>query len=150
MGMGYKRILVPMDGSKNSMKAAKWAINLAQVCEAELEFLYVVNLKGELLRPTVLDRHTSILEDAIDLGKRLLDTALDLVPASIQARGHCISGDANEAIIKEAQALSCDMIVMGSRGLGAIHAAILGSVSGYVLEHAKCPVVMIKAKQKEE
>ncbi len=148
--MGHKRILVPMDGSENSMQAAEWAINLAQACEAELEFLYVVNLKGELLRPTVLDRHTSILEDAIDLGKRLLDTALDLVPISIKARGHCVSGDADETILKEVQALSCDMIVMGSRGIGAIHAAILGSVSGYILEHAKCPVVMIKAEQKEK
>ena len=41
-----------------------------------------------------------------------------------------------------------ELIVMGSRGLGALRSALLGSVSSYVLEHARCPVVLVKSGNK--
>uniref|UniRef100_H2YBW7 UspA domain-containing protein n=1 Tax=Ciona savignyi TaxID=51511 RepID=H2YBW7_CIOSA len=47
-----------------------------------------------------------------------------------------------EAIVKIATDENCDVIVMGSRGLGAVRRTILGSVSDYVIHHAKIPVII--------
>lgn len=49
-----------------------------------------------------------------------------------------------EIIVNAAKKLEADQIVMGSRGLGGIQQFLVGSVSKYVVEHAHCPVLVIK------
>jgi nucleotide-binding universal stress UspA family protein len=147
--MGCSRILVPVDGSENSFKAAQQAIDLGLCCEAELEFLHVVNLGSSLSRAQAnaqQTKDTSVLEDVIDRGRKILDQALDLVPENLKAKGHCVSGVPEMAILQEAQ--KCDVIVMGTRGLGALRAVLVGSVSSYVLNNAKCSVLLVKADKK--
>jgi len=147
--MGCSRILVPVDGSENSFKAAQQAIDLGLCCEAELEFLHVVNLGSSLSRSQAnaqQTKDTSVLEDVIDRGRKILDQALDLVPETLKAKGHCVSGVPETAILQEAQ--KCDVIVMGTRGLGALRAVLVGSVSSYVLNNAKCSVLLVKADKK--
>ena len=51
-------------------------------------------------------------------------------------------GNPGEAIVKIAEDENATMIVMGTRGLGVIRRTILGSVSDYVVHHAKCPVLI--------
>ena len=142
--MDCRKILVPMDGSDSSLRAAEQALEIAAVYGAELEYLYVVDLEGVLANREAVQGN-SVLEEAVEAGKAVLDQALDRTPVGLPARGRCISGSAAKAILKAATEDQADMIVMGSRGLGAFRAAILGSVSSYVLEHAKCPVVLVKA-----
>ena len=142
--MDCRRILVPMDGSDSSLRAAEQALEIASIYGAELEYLYVVDLEGALTHREAVQGN-SVLEEAVEAGKAVLDQALDRTPAGLPARGRCISGSAVNALLKAAAEDQADMIVMGSRGLGAFRAALLGSVSSYVLEHAKCPVVLVKA-----
>lgn len=54
------------------------------------------------------------------------------------------TGDPAEAIMDYAKEINTDLIIMGSRGLGLVRGVLLGSVSKYVLEHAKCPVLIVK------
>ena len=49
-----------------------------------------------------------------------------------------------EAIIAEAEKQSANLIIMGTRGLGKIRRTFLGSVSDYVVQHARCPVVVVR------
>jgi Universal stress protein UspA and related nucleotide-binding proteins len=149
--MGWSRILVPVDGSANAFKAAQQAIDLAKCCEAELEFLHVVNLTASLGIPSAVgskEKDTSVLEDAIDHGRKILDQLLDLVPPEVKAKGHCVSGSTEKVILQEAEASRCDLIVMGSRGLGALRAVLVGSISCAVLNNASCSVMLIKADKK--
>lgn len=149
--MGCSRILVPVDGSDTSFAAVQQAIELALACEAEIKFLYVVNLEDSLLTPPVIGKaeaETSVLEDVIDKGRRILDEVLDTVPDAVKAKGHCVSGNPETVILREASAGNYDLIVMGSRGLGAIRSVLMGSVSSYVLNNAKCSVMLVKADKK--
>ena len=49
-----------------------------------------------------------------------------------------------EAILEEVEAHHCDLVVMGTRGLGRLAGLLLGSVSQKVVQHAQCPVLMVR------
>jgi len=55
-------------------------------------------------------------------------------------------GSAGEGLVQMAEEEQCDLIVMGTRGLGSIRRTILGSVSDYVLHHSKVPVIICPKK----
>ncbi len=151
--MEYKTILVPIDGSESSVAAVHTAVELAERLQASLEFLHVVNLDGAFLQSAgeCKRKSHSVLENAVDTGKQILNHALDYTPNGLKARGHCLSGeDAAQAILDSAERIAADLIVIGSRGIGGFKAAVLGSVSGYVLSHANCPVVVVKANNKSQ
>lgn len=142
-----KKILVPIDGSEGAKKAVDDAINLAKLCKSEIDFVYVANVNGCVGGYPLSDSDdypNAILDDVIRIGKELLDGAKAMVPEEIKVTTHCVKGEPEEQIIKIADEVTCDMIVMGSRGLSAFKSAFLGSVSQYVVEHAKCPVMVVK------
>jgi nucleotide-binding universal stress UspA family protein len=56
------------------------------------------------------------------------------------------TGDARKEICAFAEEVDASVIVMGSRGLGALKRMVLGSVSSYVVSHATCPVVIFREK----
>ena len=60
------------------------------------------------------------------------------------AETHLRSGDPDKEIIRTAEALGVGLIVIGSRGLGAISRALIGSVSDSVVKHAHCPVLVMR------
>lgn len=141
-------ILVPVDGSSSSMRAVEFAITLAEATLSRIEFLSVVDAEGtmENLSPENISAHHSALEMAMSESQIILNDALEMVPKGIEARARCVSGSAAKSIVKAAQEDKCSMVVMGTRGLGAITAALLGSVSSYVLQHTDCPVTLVKAE----
>ena len=122
-----KKILVPVDGSVNGCKAVDEAIYLASKCKAKMDFLYVSSgINKDIPSELVFDRIWTKL------------------PEDIQAEKHVESGPIPKAILKFAENAESDMIVMGSRGLGLLKGAILGSVSQKVVEESKIPVMVIK------
>lgn len=79
-------------------------------------------------------------------GTRVLEKAASLLPTSCgQVSQHLEIGDPAQVILSMAQNQSVDLIIMGSRGLGAIQEHVIGSVSHRVTTHAPCPVLLIKA-----
>ncbi|KAJ3311010.1 hypothetical protein HDU76_003228 [Blyttiomyces sp. JEL0837] len=69
------------------------------------------------------------------LGNRVLDKG-------IACRAIALRGDAREEIAAKVQEIKADMLVVGSRGLGAIKRAFLGSVSDYLVHHCHCAVIL--------
>ena len=135
-----KKILVPMDGSKNSMRGLDEAIYLARQCHAIITGLYVIPISNST------DSQISNLE------KYLLDNASKFMSkAKTRAAQNgiifddaIIHGDEGPKIISYADIKSYDIIVIGSRGMGSIKEMFLGSTSNYVLHKSKIPVLIVK------
>ncbi len=121
------KILVPVDGSVNGCKAVDEAIYFAEKCKADIDFVYVAsNINKDIPSHIVFDR------------------IAEKLPESIKSENHVESGNISKAILKVADTVGSDIIIMGSRGLGLFKGAFLGSVSQHVVEEAKIPVMVIK------
>ena len=137
--MDCRRILVPMDGSDSSLRAAEQALEIASIYGAELEYLYVVDLEGALTHREAVQGN-SVLEEAVEAGKAVLDQALDRTPAGLPARGRCISGSAVNAILKAAAEDQADMIVMGAWGRSRLSELVLGGASRFLFKNSDIPL----------
>ena len=67
-----------------------------------------------------------------------------LVPDGVAFSSRAVVGHPGSELLKRAKAANHDLIVMGSRGRGAVRSAVLGSVSHYVLNHGHLPVLIVK------
>ena len=136
-----KNILVPVDGSDGSDKAVSHAIGMAEIYGAKLNFLYVANI-NQLAINAALSQ--AILDAVTKAGKTILDRAENMVPSGIEKESFSETGSPAAVILEFEENLNADLIVMGSRGLGVVKGILLGSVSQYIIERSKCPVLVIK------
>jgi len=139
------KILVPVDGSEPALEAVRHVLGLlGNGLKASLVLATVqepVYLYERVLPPDadVLERVTGAV------GARALADAEALCKAAgVSYEREIVSGDAAQAVRDLAGARSCDAIVMGARGLGAVKSALLGSVSHRVLQDAPMPVTVVK------
>ena len=136
-----KNILVPVDGSEGADRAIEKAVMLAQTCGAKLNLLYVANINQLAINAVLSD---AILDSVTKAGNVILDRALEMVPAGVAKESFSDTGSPAVVILDFAETNDIDLIVMGSRGLGVVKGVLLGSVSQYVVEQSKCPVLVVK------
>ena len=139
--MEVKNILVPVDGSEGSDRAVTQAISLAEACGAKLTFLYVANINPLAINACLSD---AILDAVTKAGNVILDRVMDMVPTGVEKEAFSETGSPAVVILGFATDKEMDMIVMGSRGLGVVKGVLLGSVSQYIVEQSKCPVLVVK------
>lgn len=143
----FKRILVPVDGSEISERAADKAIALAKAAGGSIDFLYVANLTGATGGRSLkhdISLPESVLDQFKEPGNVALMRMLEKVPEGVNAEKHCLTGLPADTILDFSDKVSASVIVMGSRGLNAAQSMLLGSVSQYLVERAKCPVMIVK------
>lgn len=139
--MFYSNILVAYDGSNLSRKALAQAVKLAEESRRQgaggtLDVVYVQQDVAAMVGlPYILDPNES---------ESILAEAKLLVPPALNASFTALRGQPAGAILRHAQERRSDLIVMGSRGLGAIREFFLGSVSHHVVQQAAVPVLVIK------
>jgi nucleotide-binding universal stress UspA family protein len=142
-------ILVPVDGSEHSKNAAQTAIRLASSYGAGLIVISVVAppayfVAGPVGAPADLTEYYKLeTEDATSA----VDAAVALAKeGGIAARSQVLRPDKSvvEAIVEYASNEKVDLIVIGTRGLGGFKKMLLGSVSGGVIAHAHCPVLVVR------
>ena len=136
-----KNILVPVDGSEGSDRAVAEAIKLAEVCEGKLNFLYIANINQLAINAVLSD---AILDSVTKAGNVVLDRAMEMVPEGVEKESFSDTGSPAVVVLDFAETNDIDLIVMGSRGLGVVKGVLLGSVSQYVVEQSKCPVLVVK------
>ena len=137
----FKRILVPVDGSESSDKSIEKAVSLAKICGAKLHFLYVANINQIAINPNL----THAIMDAMRAaGTAILERAATVVGENIEYEKIMENGAPAEVILEYEEILDADLIIMGSRGLGVVKGVLLGSVSQYIIERAKIPVLIVK------
>lgn len=140
-----EKILVPVDGSENSKKALMEAKKIGSLLNSEITIMNVV--KDIVAHPYIANQDYGIKtnEGLMELGKALLEDSVKLVgdfPGEVKTK--LKYGDPGRAIIEEANEGDYDLIVMGSRGLGAFSRVMLGSVSNKVVNHVKINTLVIK------
>jgi len=143
----FQKILVPLDGSKNSFRALAAACDLAENCNAAIELLYVFLISKEIPAYTQINSSyipDTVFTDAQENGQAILKEGLKQVPSSVPATCSLEMGFPSEKIIELSQNNNYDLIIIGSRGLGVIKSMLVGSVSSYVVHHANCPVMVVK------
>lgn len=143
----FKKILVPSDGSQQSIKAAEVAADLAKSQGAQVIAVYVIDPFPFI---GVGDASAIGLQAYMSEAQAVAGQSLAEVRAVCEARGVPYACDTIErsapydGILETARAEGCDLIVMGSHGRKGIQALILGSVAQKVLTHATLPVMIIK------
>ena len=137
-----KKILVPIDGSDHAEKALTYALELAETCDADVEVLTVV--------PEVVstpDWMRDYTEKMRENGEEVLSKALkkaDEEKPGIRVSKRLEEGFADLKILEVADEGGFDIIIMGSRGLGAVKRFLLGSVSNKVVNQSEIPVLIVK------
>ncbi len=139
-----RRILVPVDGSENALRAVRFAIGLARERPGtELHLLNVQPPVGGTVAMFV--NKADIRGYHRDEGMKALAAAIELVKAAGVSVAHHIGvGQPGETVAAFAKELGCGQIVMGTRGLGAALGLLLGSVATDVIRHAVVPVTLVK------
>lgn len=136
-----QHILVPIDGSEHSINAIEQAISLAENQSIKLSFLYVTNIQKISVDSYLLDE---ILKSHHHMGENILKNAKEKVPSGIDAKTYLEEGTPSTTIVNFAKRNNVDLIIMGTRGLGSVQSALLGSVSHDVIHHATCSVMLCK------
>ena len=136
-----QKILVPVDGSDSSERALERASELAAALKAKLIFLYVANV-NQLAVNSCLS--AELLEAVNKAGDIILTHAEEKTPQGVETERILETGSPAPTIVDVAEDSEADLIVMGSRGLGLVKGVLLGSVSQYVMENAKCAVMVVK------
>ena len=139
-----KKVLVPFDGSEHSQRALKQAIYLAEHCQSQLALLYVVNPASKVSAFEQVSLSGCIPDKIKESGLAILHTAVKQVPPGLDPQTFLEMGEPGDVIVDFCQENNHDLIVMGSRGRGALKQLLLGSVSSYVLYYAPCPVLIVK------
>ena len=141
----FRSILVAWDGSEHAKRALAEAVDLARKQDARLTLLTVAAplhaWPGYV--PPVSQA------DLISAAEKILAEGEALVPEGIPISGRTAAGDPGLELVKRAAAADHDLIVMGSRGRGAVRSAFLGSVSHFVLNHTTVPVLIIHDGERE-
>jgi nucleotide-binding universal stress UspA family protein len=143
--MSFKRILLPIDGSPQSIRSVRVGLELAQVLGAKVATVFVVEpqlgLSGEFRQPDGDVVELTRQDNQLVLAGVHHDTDLPDDAEHFFRLGH-----AAEAIGKAARDWDADLIVMGSHGRGSLGRALLGSVSEAVVRHSPCPVMIVRGK----
>ncbi|MFI5320195.1 MAG: universal stress protein [Myxococcota bacterium] len=139
-----KTIVVGVDFSKHSEEAVALAADWARAFGATLHVVHGLELRLPFVTPYEISVPEALIDAAFAEGRKRLD-ALAASIAGVNVRTELASAPAHAALDGVAERLRADLIVTGSRGLGGIKHAVLGSVAERTLRHAPCSVLTVKS-----
>ena len=137
----FGQILVAVDHSKQAGWAVDLAARIAREHKSRLTLLHVVFIPP--LQPELGYIEPSDREDCFREARALLEGIKATVPGDLQVQTVLREGDAPTEIVKAAQSLSADLIVIGTHGRGTFGRMILGSVANAVVRKSACPVLTV-------
>ena len=153
----FSRILLPIDGSESSMKAAGYAIAMARkegennnaelialhVIHSEIKHVYSTYYGGSVNQSSI----EGIIEDAKKEAQAWFDKVQEEADENnVKLRREIIVNSKSivGAVVDYAEHEGVDLIVIGSRGLSGFKKLLLGSVASGIVTYAHCPVLVIK------
>jgi nucleotide-binding universal stress UspA family protein len=143
------KVLLAVDGSTSSDRAASLVANLAWPVGSSIEVVTVypgtaaifdmpgVVLSGDVIQET---------EDGMEAEARrtVINVARRFAAPDLTVQTQVVRGRAATALLDQASEFKADLIVLGNRGRGPFESAVLGSVSAEVVDHSKVPVLVAR------
>jgi nucleotide-binding universal stress UspA family protein len=143
--MGTARIAVGVDGSEGSHHALEWAVEEATKWGACLTVVHAWRFGRSPTDPDAAEAVREIGRAAQDVVDHEVAFAR---AASADASGVLVFKGPVSALVDAAGA--ADLLVVGSRGRGAVAASVLGSVSQGCVRHARCPIVVVPGSERDD
>ena len=139
--VAIRSIVAAIDGSPHSARVVSYAADLARRYNATI---YLVHAHPPV--PSYLgdEQFWRVAGKEVERGRELLKPFAGVLQrAGLRVEMEVLEGPAPRAILAVAEAREADLIIVGSRGLGAVRGLLLGSVSERVIRLAKCPVLVV-------
>ena len=138
--MDLQQVLVGVDGSPNAQRAVEWTARFAQMVGAKVVAVHALGLLAHSDGGELVPAQPLRAEEADHLQR---EWCAPLVDAGVEHRCVVRDGSAVSAVLSAADELDVDLIVVGSRGLGAHPEMLLGSTSTQVAQRSTRPVVIV-------
>ncbi len=141
--MRFKRILHPTDYSANSQPALHYAADFARDSGAALVLLHVVETLGLENLPY---SEIASADQPAAYRKRLFDELHQAAPGDPKVHVEYVLSEEDPvtAILRTAADFECDLIVLGTRGIGGWQRLLVGSIAEQVVRQSACPVLVVK------
>ena len=152
MSLSIRKILVTIDGSENSKKAADYAISLSKKYNAQLIILYVLYSELGFAYSNLLGVSTpKAIEDALETQKKDVQKWFDEIRSKLKNTNISVTdkiiisvSSIVGEIIEFADKKKVDLIILGTRGRTGFKKLLLGSVAEGVVTHSSCPVMVVR------
>ncbi|MBI4524837.1 MAG: universal stress protein [Deltaproteobacteria bacterium] len=140
----FNKILLAYDGSDGAKLALEKAVEIARVGNTELHFLAVGRIpeyaetvsEVEEAREQAKNFYSKVMEDAVDKLKQ----------RSVEARVHIDFGKPADVILRSAEDLGVDLLVLGTHPHSAVRRRVLGATVDKVIDHAHCSVLVMRGR----
>ena len=142
-----KKILLPIDGSDESLKAAKYAVTIAKEEKARILCIHAIGTPvyiSEYANPLLLP---SYYEQAKKLAEGWFKSVAEIAEkGGVDIETHILIEVASvvDSIVKYASDKNVDLIVMGTRGRTGLKRFLMGSIANGVVQYAHCPVLVVR------
>lgn len=138
----FKRILVAFDGSEHAQRAAQIAGDIARTNKgAELWLVCAMDiLPVELGKPFI----DELITERTHIGTEMLQQAKQIIGKGIEIHDELLFGPPAESIMNVANNNKCDLIIMGTRGVGGLKGLLMGSQIQKVISLSEIPVMAVK------
>ncbi len=141
-----KNILVGVDGSKPSVQACHYAMDLATQTSAQLTFLFVIETP-QVIPVGPLSGYVTTAparsEEEVRKAEAIVEQVAKERPG-LKITTRVELGDPVDTICDVAKNMNVDLVIVGARGHNAAQRFLLGSVSDRVVHHASCPVLVVR------
>jgi nucleotide-binding universal stress UspA family protein len=146
------KILLATDGSREASLATRTAVDLADKTSSELHVTFVLRTQDAPDYESLGFYTEKPSEEVNVMGQRLLDEQVrqvEEVGGSVMG-AHFRIGRPDQEIVSVGEDVGAGLIVVGSRGLGGVKRALMGSVSDSVVRHAHCPVMVVRQAESDQ
>jgi len=147
---GFKRIMLPVDFSEHYDRAAEYAAWVARVSKAMVHLVHVVSNPADAVYEPEEQPHWVMVAHAQEKATVLLEQAgKRCLPPDCPCEVHVLVGEPYEKLVEIARTLRPDLIVMSTHGRGGVAHLVMGSVAEKIVQHAPCPVLVVRRKAHE-
>lgn len=137
---GTEPVVIATDGSESAEQAVVAGARVARTLGTKAVLVYVRPAIGSLGEPYYQER----LSEQMGYARAALDRAQTLVrQEGCEAEAEILEGNPPDAVVELARTRNAPLIVVGSRGLGAVAGALLGSVSSAIIHRTDRPVLVV-------